>query len=99
MYDCRRSFDYCQCWGLSSNTVKVIFNLKIIKRNGIAIGLTVDHKPDNEIEKKRILRKGGNVIGNRIENISVSRAFGDFVYKKQKHKLKKNLVSVKPDVF
>jgi serine/threonine protein phosphatase PrpC len=31
----------------------------IFYRNGTAIPLTIDHKPVNEIEKKRILRKGG----------------------------------------
>lgn len=48
----------------------------------IAIPLTKDHKPMNYEENKRIIKAGGNIIQDinddpRINNLSVSRAFGD----------------------
>lgn len=45
--------------------------------------LSVDHKPNKESEMSRILAGGGRVEFNRVNGIlALSRAFGDFVYKK-----------------
>ncbi|CAL4949086.1 unnamed protein product [Urochloa decumbens] len=38
----------------------------IISRNGQAIELTTDHKPDHPIEKQRIERAGGEVTGDSV---------------------------------
>lgn len=38
------------------------------------------------------------VIAGRLGKLAVSRAFGDFSYKKQREKSGKNLLSVKPDI-
>jgi serine/threonine protein phosphatase PrpC len=38
------------------------------------------------------------VNGCRVDQLSVSRAFGDFNLKKEKHKTGKNLINCKPDV-
>ena len=69
----------------------------LCKHNGLAQALTVDHKPEWDAEKKRIVDKGGRVIFDkedevyRIMDLSVSRAFGDIKYTKY--------VTRKPDVF
>lgn len=56
----------------------------IINKNLTYTELTVDHKPYNPLEKKRIINAHGTVINNRINNdIAISRAIGDFRYKKQ----------------
>lgn len=44
---------------------------------------TVDHHPNKPEERKRIVEGNGSVVNNRIEgNLAVSRAIGDFVYKR-----------------
>lgn len=62
--------------------------------------LSIDHKPDNEGEKARILKAGGSVFNGRVNgNLSLSRAFGDFDYKLQNH-LKKDeqLITATPEI-
>eukprot|EP00931_Biecheleriopsis_adriatica_P077404 TRINITY_DN50984_c0_g1_i1.p1 TRINITY_DN50984_c0_g1~~TRINITY_DN50984_c0_g1_i1.p1 ORF type:complete len:705 (-),score=163.72 TRINITY_DN50984_c0_g1_i1:53-2008(-) len=49
-------------------------------------GLTTDHKPDNEVERERIYRTGGNVetimgVARVNGDLAVSRAFGDAPHK------------------
>ena len=45
--------------------------------------LSYDHKPNNELEAKRIVAAGGWVEFNRVNgNLALSRALGDFVFKK-----------------
>jgi len=54
----------------------------VINSNGKAVELSRDHKPDNLVEKTRIVKAGGEVVNSRINNdISVSRSFGDFLFK------------------
>ena len=50
--------------------------------NDIAFPASEDHKPDNELEKKRITRAGGFVTDGRVNgNLNLSRALGDLEYK------------------
>jgi len=50
----------------------------LVPSTGARMDLTVDHKPDNKVERERIIKAGGYVVGNRIcGNLSMSRAFGD----------------------
>lgn len=45
-------------------------------------GMSVDHKPTDEVEKKRIQAAGGTVHMRRVDgDLAVSRTFGDFAYK------------------
>ena len=53
----------------------------------IAIGLSSDHKPDNQEELSRIQAAKHFVEDSRVDgNLALSRAFGDFQYKDQKDK-------------
>jgi len=64
---------------------------------GLARALTIDHKPDWSFEKNRIEKLGGKIEHDkeddvyRIQDLSVSRAFGDLEYS--------TYVKHKPDVF
>lgn len=62
--------------------------------------LSYDHKPNNETETKRILAAGGWVEYNRVNgNLALSRALGDFVFKKnEKKKAEEQIVTAYPDV-
>lgn len=56
--------------------------LVIVYNSGFYKQITVDHKPDDKIEKKRIEKIGGDVYKDsegvyRIGDLSLSRAFGD----------------------
>lgn len=55
--------------------------------NGKLDVLSNDHKPNNDKEYKRIYEAGGWVEYNRVNgNLALSRALGDFIFKKNSHK-------------
>ena len=57
----------------------------VVCKNGVAYAMTVDHKPDNEEERKRILKANGFVSDGRVNgNLNLSRSLGDLEYKKNK---------------
>jgi serine/threonine protein phosphatase PrpC len=62
---------------------------------------TIDHKPSNTTEEKRIKKAGGYVMKDRVNgHLAVSRVFGDFEYKNIKGKdPKKQLVTPEPDIY
>merc|ERR1712076_213862 len=62
--------------------------------------LSVDHKPDDDIEKQRISKAGGFIIEGRVNgNLNLSRAIGDLEYKKNVQlKPAEQLISPMPDV-
>ncbi|XP_023214259.1 probable protein phosphatase 2C T23F11.1, partial [Centruroides sculpturatus] len=62
--------------------------------------LSFDHKPSNESETKRIIAAGGWVEFNRVNgNLALSRALGDFVFKKNDKKPpEEQIVTAYPDV-
>lgn len=62
--------------------------------------LSFDHKPNNEGETRRIVAAGGWVEFNRVNgNLALSRALGDFVFKKnEKKRAEEQIVTALPDV-
>ncbi|KAH8349613.1 hypothetical protein KR084_002736 [Drosophila pseudotakahashii] len=68
--------------------------------SGAVHPLSVDHKPNDEAETKRILAGGGWVEFNRVNgNLALSRALGDFIYKKNSQKTpEEQIVTANPDV-
>ncbi|EDW92728.1 probable protein phosphatase 2C T23F11.1 [Drosophila yakuba] len=67
---------------------------------GVVHALSVDHKPTDAGESKRILAGGGWVEFNRVNgNLALSRALGDFIYKKNSQKSpEEQIVTANPDV-
>lgn len=72
----------------------------VMFKNGVAYRMSLDHKPDLEIEKNRIKSSGGRVDGGRIRgNINLSRGLGDLEYKMKENILPKDqMVSNYPDI-
>lgn len=62
--------------------------------------LSHDHKPNNENELKRIYEGGGFVEYNRVNgNLALSRALGDFVFKRNSEKIpEEQIVTAFPDI-
>jgi protein phosphatase 1G len=57
----------------------------VICKKGIAIPLSVDHKPDLDSEKNRIYKAEGWVTEGRVKgNLNLSRSLGDLEYKQYK---------------
>ena len=67
---------------------------------GKADALSIDHKPSSDQESKRIVAAGGWVEFNRVNgNLALSRALGDFVFKRNEKKGPKDqIVTAFPDV-
>lgn len=68
--------------------------------NGCVQELSHDHKPNNEQEMKRISAAGGWVEFNRVNgNLALSRALGDFVFKRNEtKKAEEQIVTALPDI-
>ena len=87
---------------VSKNIVKgnVGDSRAIASVRGRVQNLSYDHKPNNELEAKRIVAAGGWVEFNRVNgNLALSRALGDFVFKKNDGKrAEEQIVTAYPDV-
>lgn len=62
--------------------------------------MSIDHKPDNPLEKARIEKASGFIQEGRVNgNLNLSRALGDLEYKRDtKLKPHEQLISAYPDV-
>uniref|UniRef100_A0A7S3A355 PPM-type phosphatase domain-containing protein n=1 Tax=Rhodosorus marinus TaxID=101924 RepID=A0A7S3A355_9RHOD len=73
----------------------------VLCRGGKAIGLSFEHKPFNEIEKRRIEAAGGFVspAGRVNNNLNLSRSIGDLKYKGNKSiPPKDQMITSEPDI-
>jgi len=72
----------------------------LFSNDGTVTSLSVDHKPDNDIERTRINNAGGYVSNGRVnDNLNLSRAIGDLEYKKNPAlKPEQQIISAFPDV-
>eukprot|EP00331_Platyophrya_macrostoma_P001663 CAMPEP_0176419618 /NCGR_PEP_ID=MMETSP0127-20121128/8153_1 /TAXON_ID=938130 /ORGANISM="Platyophrya macrostoma, Strain WH" /LENGTH=214 /DNA_ID=CAMNT_0017800127 /DNA_START=34 /DNA_END=675 /DNA_ORIENTATION=- len=55
----------------------------VLSSKGVAVEMSYDHKPDDDLERKRVEKGGGYVVEGRINgNLNLSRAIGDLEYKR-----------------
>jgi protein phosphatase 1G len=59
----------------------------VMSRNKKAVEMSIDHKPNDEIEKNRIEKAGSevNAEGRVDGNLNLSRSLGDLKYKNKTH--------------
>jgi serine/threonine protein phosphatase PrpC len=56
----------------------------VLGSEGKAINLSEDHKPENEIEKARIIKAGSEIVDGRVDgNLNLSRSLGDLKHKQK----------------
>lgn len=73
----------------------------VISRNGKAIAMSLDHKPEDYIEAMRIIGAGGNIsIDGRVNGgLNLSRALGDHTYKSnQELCAEEQMITALPDI-
>lgn len=72
----------------------------VICKNGVAYPMSIDHKPDLEIEKNRIYKADGYVSEGRVKgNLNLSRSLGDMEYKKDtKLPPEDQIITANPDI-
>ena len=72
----------------------------VLGREGKAVALSFDHKPDDEIELRRIEKAGSVVTEGRVDgNLNLSRSLGDLKYKQNKDlKPEEWPITANPDV-
>jgi len=73
----------------------------VLCRAGLAVDLSYDHKPEDDIELTRIKKAGGYLTGDgRVKGgLNLSRAFGDHIYKDNSSiPLKEQMITAFPDV-
>ena len=72
----------------------------VLGRGGKALPLSFDHKPDDEVELRRIEKAGSVVTEGRVDgNLNLSRALGDLKYKTNKDlKPEEWPITANPDV-
>ena len=76
----------------------------VLARDGKAAALSVDHKPTQVLERRRVIAAGGKIIGKgenaRIEgDLNLSRSLGDLRYKQNKKIAPElQIISARPDI-
>jgi protein phosphatase 1G len=98
---------------INENTNKIYFanagdSRVLICRKGVAYPMSLDHKPDLDVEKNRIYKADGWVSEGRVKgkkyidflgNLNLSRSLGDLEYKQNKKmKPEDQMITAFPDV-
>lgn len=71
----------------------------VLCREGKAVALSEDHKPDSPIEEARIKKAGGVITMGRVNGgLNLTRSMGDFDYKRKPLPYDEQMITCKPDV-
>ena len=70
-------------------------------RNGKAVEMSVDHKPECQIEIDRITKAGSKIEDGRVDgNLNLTRSLGDLKYKQKEHlKPEDQAITANPDTY
>jgi len=70
-------------------------------RAGVAVEMSIDHKPENQIEIDRIEKAGSKITDGRVDgNLNLTRSLGDLKYKQKLHLTpEEQAITANPDVY
>ena len=70
-------------------------------RNGLAVPLSFDHKPENQVEIDRIIAAGSVIEEGRVDgHLNLTRAIGDLKFKKKEGlTAEQHPITANPDVY
>ena len=73
---------------------------EVLCKKGIAYPMSVDHKPDLQIEKNRIYKADGWITDGRVKgNLNLSRGLGDLEYKNNNNlPQEEQMITANPDI-
>lgn len=73
----------------------------VLGRNGEAVEMSIDHKPDSQIEIDRITKSGSTISEGRVDgNLNLTRSLGDLKYKQRTHlKPEEQAITANPDTY
>lgn len=65
------------------------------------IEMSIDHKPESEIEVERITKAGSTITEGRVDgNLNLTRSIGDLKYKHREHlKPEEQAITANPDTY
>ena len=73
----------------------------VMGQAGKAVEMSIDHKPENEIETERITKSGSTITDGRVDgNLNLSRSLGDLKHKNRPHlKPEEQAITAFPDYY
>lgn len=68
---------------------------------GKAVEMSIDHKPESQIEIDRIEKAGSTITDGRVDgNLNLTRSLGDLKYKQKEHlKPEEQAITANPDTY
>ena len=99
--------------GCTSNVVYIDKSLKkifvsnagdsrcVLGKGGKAVEMSIDHKPEGQIEIDRITKSGSTITEGRVDgNLNLTRSLGDLKYKQRTHLTpEEQAITANPDTY
>lgn len=73
----------------------------VMGKNNKSVEMSIDHKPDGQIEIDRIEKSGSTITEGRVDgNLNLTRSLGDLKYKGRTHlKAEEQAITANPDTY
>lgn len=73
----------------------------VLGKGGKAVEMSIDHKPENQVEIDRIKKSGSTITEGRVDgNLNLTRSLGDLKYKQRAHlKPEEQAITANPDTY
>ena len=73
----------------------------VLGKGGKAVEMSIDHKPESQVEIDRITKSGSTITEGRVDgNLNLTRSLGDLKYKQRAHlKPEEQAITANPDTY